>query len=200
MENTLPNLPYTYNALEPFIDEQTMKIHHTKHHQTYVDKLNAALETHKELKSRPIEDLLKNPDKIPEDIRTAVINHGGGHANHSFFWPILKKDVKPKGEILQAIENKFGSWQKFKEQFSDAAAKLFGSGWAWLVVNRKELEIITTKNQDSPLTLGKKPLLCIDVWEHAYYVKFQNRRSEYIEAFFNVVNWDKVNEHYLKNR
>ncbi|PIV69204.1 MAG: superoxide dismutase, partial [Candidatus Aenigmarchaeota archaeon CG01_land_8_20_14_3_00_37_9] len=123
-----------------------------------------------------------------------------GHANHSFFWPILKKDVKPKGEILQAIENKFGSWQKFKEQFSDAAAKLFGSGWAWLVVNRKELEIITTKNQDSPLTLGKKPLLCIDVWEHAYYVKFQNRRSEYIEAFFNVVNWDKVNEHYLKNR
>ncbi|PIY36001.1 MAG: superoxide dismutase, partial [Candidatus Aenigmarchaeota archaeon CG_4_10_14_3_um_filter_37_21] len=109
-------------------------------------------------------------------------------------------DVKPKGEILQAIENKFGSWQKFKEQFSDAAAKLFGSGWAWLVVNRKELEIITTKNQDSPLTLGKKPLLCIDVWEHAYYVKFQNRRSEYIEAFFNVVNWDKVNEHYLKNR
>ncbi|NCN39520.1 MAG: superoxide dismutase [Candidatus Aenigmarchaeota archaeon CG_4_10_14_0_8_um_filter_37_24] len=200
MENTLPNLPYTYNALEPFIDEQTMKIHHTKHHQTYVDKLNAALEIHKELKSIPIEDLLKNPDKIPEDIRTAVINHGGGHANHSFFWPILKKDVKPKGEILQAIENKFGSWQKFKEQFSDAAAKLFGSGWAWLVVNRKELEIITTKNQDSPLTLGKKPLLCIDVWEHAYYVKFQNRRSEYIEAFFNVVNWDKVNEHYLKNR
>ncbi|OIN86729.1 MAG: superoxide dismutase [Candidatus Aenigmarchaeota archaeon CG1_02_38_14] len=200
MENTLPNLPYTYNALEPFIDEQTMKIHHTKHHQTYVDKLNAALEIHKELKSIPIEDLLKNPDKIPEDIRTAVINHGGGHANHSFFWPILKKGVKPKGEILQAIENKFGSWQKFKEQFSDAAAKLFGSGWAWLVVNRKELEIITTKNQDSPLTLGKKPLLCIDVWEHAYYVKFQNRRSEYIEAFFNVVNWDKVNEHYLKNR
>jgi len=200
MENTLPNLPYTYNALEPFIDEQTMKIHHTKHHQTYVDKLNVALEIHKELKSIPIEDLLKNPDKIPEDIRTAVINHGGGHANHSFFWPILKKGVKPKGEILQAIENKFGSWQKFKEQFSDAAAKLFGSGWAWLVVNRKELEIITTKNQDSPLTLGKKPLLCIDVWEHAYYVKFQNRRSEYIEAFFNVVNWDKVNEHYLKNR
>lgn len=199
MAHELPKLPYAYDALEPYIDAKTMEIHHTKHHQAYVNNLNAALEKHPELQSKPVEELIRDLNKIPEDIRTAVRNHGGGHANHSFFWPILKKDEESGGMVIEAINAKFGSFQKFKEQFSDAAVKLFGSGWAWLVINGGKLEIITTPNQDSPLSQGKKPVLSIDVWEHAYYLKYQNRRVEYVEAFFNVINWTKVNEIFEKH-
>lgn len=194
----LPKLPYAYDALEPFIDAKTMEIHHTKHHQTYVDKLNKALEKYPKLQKNSAEDLIKNLEVIPEDIRTAVRNHGGGHVNHSFFWQILKKGVEPKGEILKAINKKFKGIDTFKEQFKDAATTLFGSGWAWLVLNSKgELEIVKTPNQDSPITHNMIPILGIDVWEHAYYLRYQNRRPEYVDAFFNVINWEKVNEHFL---
>lgn len=196
MIHKLEPLPYDYDALEPYIDEQTMRIHHTKHHQTYIDKLNAALEGQKALQDKKPEELLKNLNTIPEAIRTAVRNHGGGHANHSFFWPLLKKDVKFEGKIKDAINTKFGDFDSFKKAFSDAAALLFGSGWAWLVLDNNNLRIITTPNQDSPLIQGKTPLLGLDVWEHAYYLKYQNRRPEYIEAFFNVINWNKVDEHF----
>jgi Fe-Mn family superoxide dismutase len=196
MLHKLPALPYAYNALEPYIDEQTMKIHHTKHHQTYVDKLNAALEGFKDLQKKSVEDLLKDLDSTPETIRTAVKNHGGGHANHSFFWPLLWKEVDFGGEVSDAIKAKFGDYDTFKEQFSNSAALLFGSGWAWLVLSNGELEIMSTSNQDSPLSQGKLPILGLDVWEHAYYLKYQNRRPEYIAAFFNVINWEKVNENF----
>lgn len=196
-EHKLPELGYEYDALEPHIDEQTMKIHHSKHHQGYVDKLNTALEGYDELKEKDVEELLKDLDTIPEEIRKAVINTGGGHANHSFFWQVLKKDVTFGGEIAEAINQKFGSFEKFKEEFTKAATTLFGSGWAWLVLNKGELEIINTLNQDSPLSNGKVPLLCIDVWEHAYYLKYQNKKAEYVEAFFNIINWDRVNEHFV---
>ncbi len=195
----LPKLEYAYDSLEPFIDKQTMMIHHDKHHQAYTDKFNTALEKHPELKIKNAEDLLKNLSKIPEDIRTAVKNQGGGYVNHSFFWTILKKNAKIKGKIKEAIDKKFGSFDKFKEELTNASAGLFGSGWAWLVVNEEgELEIITTPNQDSPLSIGKIPVLVIDIWEHAYYLKYQNRRPEYIENFFNVINWDKANNNFLK--
>ena len=197
MAHTLPNLPYPSDALEPYLDKETMTIHHTKHHQTYVDKLNAALEGQPDLQAKKVEDLIANLNSIPENIRTAVRNHGGGHANHSFFWPILKKDVGISGEIAKALDTKFGGFDKFKELFSNAAAGVFGSGWAWLVVSNGQLEIVSTPNQDNPLSQGKKPVLGIDVWEHAYYLKYQNRRPDYIKAFFNVINWEKVNEHYL---
>lgn len=197
MPHTLPPLPYPYDALEPHLDTQTMTIHHTKHHQAYIDKLNAGLEGYPDLQSKSVEELVVNLNSIPEAIRRIAQNHGGGHANHSFFWPILKRDVKISGEIGKAIDGKFGSFDKFKEQFSNAAAGVFGSGWAWLVVSKGELEIMTTANQDSPLTSGKTPVLGIDVWEHAYYLKYQNRRPDYIKAYFNVINWDKVNEYYL---
>lgn len=197
MKHVLPPLPYAYNALEPFIDEKTMNIHHTKHHQTYVDKLNAALEGHNELADLPVEALLKNLDQVPEKIRTAVRNHGGGHANHSFFWPLLKKDVPYEGGIREHIDSGFGSFEAFRKEFTTKASLLFGSGWTWLVTDGGKLEIITTPNQDSPVSLGKKPLLGLDVWEHAYYLKYQNRRPEYIEAFFNVINWEKVNEQLI---
>lgn len=196
MAHTLDPLPYNYNALEPFIDEQTMQIHHDKHHQGYVDKLNAALEGHDELASKSVEDLISDLDSVPEDIRTAVQNNGGGHANHSLFWKILKKDVELSGDIKEAIETTFESFDKFKEEFAKAAATRFGSGWAWLVVNNGKLEITSTANQDSPLSDGKTPILGLDVWEHAYYLKYQNKRPDYIEAFWNVVNWDQVNENY----
>jgi Fe-Mn family superoxide dismutase len=196
MIHKLPALPYAYNALEPYIDEQTMKIHHTRHHQTYVDKLNAALEGHADLQKKSAEDLLQNLGSIPEKIRTAVRNHGGGHANHSFFWPLLWKDVVFGGEVAAAIKAKFDDYDGFKEQFSNAAALLFGSGWTWLVLNNGELEITTTTNQDSPLSQGHIPILGLDVWEHAYYLKYQNRRPEYITAFFNVINWEKVDENF----
>ncbi len=196
MKHSLPTLPYAYNALEPFFDAKTMEIHHTKHHQTYVDKLNAALGGHENLQKLKVADLLRDLNSVPENIRTAVRNHGGGHANHSFWWPILRKEVNYGGDIAAAINSKFGGYDDFKEKFSSAAALLFGSGWTWLVVSNGELEIMTTPNQDSPLSQGKTPILGIDVWEHAYYLKYQNRRPDYIAAFFNVINWEQVDEYF----
>jgi Fe-Mn family superoxide dismutase len=200
MNHTLPKLPYAYDALEPYIDARTMEIHHTKHHQTYVDKLNAAVGDFPDFHKRSVEDLLKNLNSVPEQIRGAVRNHGGGHANHSFFWPMLKKDVAFGGEIADAVTKRFGGYDSFKRSFSNAAAMLFGSGWAWLVFDDRGLDIVTTPNQDSPLMQGRIPVLGIDVWEHAYYLKYQNRRPEYIEAFFNVINWDYVNEKFKSAR
>jgi Fe-Mn family superoxide dismutase len=194
MAYELPVLPYAPDALEPFIDKETMNIHHGKHHQTYVTKLNEAVANHTDLQKKAVEDLVRDLNAVPEAIRTAVRNHGGGHANHSFFWKILKKDTKFDGKIAEAINSTFGSSDGFKEKFSAAAAGVFGSGWAWLVAAGGKLEIVTTANQDSPLTQGKSPIIGIDVWEHAYYLKYQNRRPEYIAAFFNVVNWDEVNK------
>lgn len=196
MKHTLPELGYAYDALEPYFDARTMEIHYTKHHQTYIDKLNAALNGQEQLQSLSAAQLVRNLNEVPENIRTAVRNHGGGHVNHGFFWPILKKGVKAAGPAVDAITRKFGSFDAFKEQFSNAAALLFGSGWTWLVADGQKLEIVTTPNQDSPLSQGKTPILGLDVWEHAYYLKYQNRRPEYIAAFFNIVNWDKVNEHF----
>lgn len=196
MEHILPELSYFYDALEPFIDARTMEIHHTKHHQAYITNLNAAIKGHAQLTELSVDQLVSHLDEVPEDIRTVVRNHGGGHANHSFFWPILKKDIAPGGPVLNAINKQFGSFESFKNVFSSAAIKQFGSGWAWLVVAGGTLEIVSTPNQDSPLSLGKKPVLGVDVWEHAYYLLYQNRRPDYIEAFFNVINWNKVNDHY----
>ncbi|MFC7393335.1 superoxide dismutase [Scopulibacillus cellulosilyticus] len=194
----LPDLPYDYNALEPHIDEQTMRIHHDKHHGTYVSKLNGALEGKDNLSSQSVEDLLRNINDVPEDIRTAVRNNGGGHANHSFFWQILCPNGggNPTGAVADAINAKFGSFEDFKSKFADVAAARFGSGWAWLVVNNGELELYSTPNQDSPLMEGKTPILGLDVWEHAYYLKYQNKRPDYINAFWNVVKWDEVNKRY----
>ncbi|HTY44228.1 MAG TPA: Fe-Mn family superoxide dismutase [Patescibacteria group bacterium] len=195
----LPRLEYAYNSLEPFIDEATMKLHHDKHHQTYTDKFNEALEKYPELFRKKPEEIISELDKIPEDIRVAVKNHGGGYINHNFFWKILKKNTETKGKIKFAIDKKFGSVENFRKEFSAAALGVFGSGWAWLVLNEnKELEIIKTPNQESPLTLGKIPLLTIDVWEHAYYLKYQNRRAEYVENFFNVINWQTVEKNFAE--
>jgi len=196
---TLPNLPYAYNAIEPIIDETTMKIHHTKHHQTYVDKLNAALASAPtDIQNKDLKLLLADLKVVPEAIRGAVQNHGGGHLNHSLFWELLAPTSAPQqisGEIKTQIDTTFGSFDKFKEQFSAAANNRFGSGWAWLVKTKVgKLEIINTANQDSPLMQGKKPLLGLDVWEHAYYLKYQNKRAEYVENFFKIINWKKVNE------
>jgi len=196
MSHKLPELPYAYNALEPYFDAQTMEIHYTKHHQTYVDKLNAALEKHSDLQNKSVEDLLRDLNSVPESIRTAVRNHGGGHFNHSFLWPMLRKETRYGGAVADAINSSFGSFDSFKEKFSNSAALLFGSGWAWLVWSNNELQIVTTANQDNPLSQGKIPILGIDVWEHAYYLKYQNRRPEYVSAFFNVINWDTVNEYF----
>lgn len=194
----LPELPYGYEALEPTIDKETMNIHHTKHHNTYVTNLNAALEGHADLQNKTVEELISNLNAIPEDIRTAVRNNGGGHANHSLFWKILSPNGggEPSGELADKINEKFGSFDAFKEQFEKAAAGRFGSGWAWLVYNNGELEIMSTPNQDSPLMEGKTPLLGVDVWEHAYYLKYQNRRPEYLKAIWNVINWDEVSKNY----
>ncbi|UOQ86020.1 superoxide dismutase [Gracilibacillus salinarum] len=191
---TLPELSYGYDALEPHIDKETMNIHHTKHHNTYVTKLNAALEGHDDLASKSIEDILANLDAVPENIRTAVRNNGGGHANHSLFWTLLSPNGggEPTGELADQINATFGSLDKFKDEFAAAAAGRFGSGWAWLVVNNGNLEIISTPNQDTPISEGKAPILGLDVWEHAYYLKYQNKRPDYIAAFWNVVDWDKV--------
>ncbi|MFB9859968.1 superoxide dismutase [Salinicoccus siamensis] len=192
----LPELPYAYDALEPHIDKETMEIHHTKHHNTYVTKLNDAVKG-TDLESKSIEDIIKNLDSVPEDKKTAVRNNGGGHLNHSLFWELLTPETKElSGELKEAIESKFGSVDKFKEEFEAAGAGRFGSGWAWLVVNNGELEIVSTPNQDNPMTDGKTPILGVDVWEHAYYLKYQNKRPEYLKAFWNVVNWDKVSELY----
>lgn len=193
---TLPELGYAYDALEPFIDATTMEIHHTKHHQAYITKLNEAIEKHPELLEKDVKTLLENLETVPEDIRGAVRNHGGGHYNHSLFWPLLKKNVPFKGEITGAIENKFGGIDGFKGAFTQAAGTRFGSGWAWLVVREGELDIISTANQDNPITLGMTPVLGLDVWEHAYYLKYQNRRPDYIKAFFEIINWDEVNRLY----
>lgn len=201
MAHELPKLPYEYDALEPYFDEETMKIHHTKHHQGYVNKLNSALQNYPDLADKPVEDLLKNFNslQVPEDVKLAIKNHGGGHANHSFWWPMLKKDTQPMGEILDAINKTFGSIDSFKEAFKKSALSLFGSGWTWLVVDNGELKIVKTPNQDSPLLQGKIPVLGIDMWEHAYYLKYQNRKADYLDAFFKIINWEKVNEYYKKS-
>ncbi len=200
MEHILPALSYSYADLEPYIDARTMEIHHTKHHQAYINNLNAALKGYDQLAALSVEQLVSRLNEVPEEIRTAVRNHGGGHANHSFFWQILKKGVEPGGAVLDAINRQFGSFEAFKNIFSSAALKQFGSGWAWLVVAGEKLEIVATANQDSPLTSGRKPVLGLDVWEHAYYLLYQNRRPDYIEAFFNVINWEKVNDFYATAR
>jgi len=195
MKYELPKMEYEYDALEPFIDAKTMEIHHTKHHQAYIDKLNDALAKHPEIKEN-VEELLKNIDKVPEDIKNAVKNHGGGHINHSLFWQMLKKDVKFEGKIAEAVKKDFGSFQDFQKKFAETAINRFGSGWAWLVLNKGNLEIDSTANQDSPIMENKIPLLGLDVWEHAYYVKYFWNRKAYVEAFWNIVNWKKVNELY----
>lgn len=198
MAYELPELPYAYDALEPHIDKETMNIHHTKHHNTYVTNVNAALEGHDDLSSKSIEELVSDLNAVPEDIRTAVRNNGGGHANHSLFWQLLSPNGGglPTGAVADAINSKFGSFDEFKEKFEAAGKTRFGSGWAWLVVSNGELEVTSTPNQDSPLTEGKTPILGVDVWEHAYYLKYQNRRPDYLAAFWNVVNWDEVSKRY----
>lgn len=199
MTHTLPKLKYSYDALEPHIDKETMEIHHTKHHQTYINNLNAALEKHPELKEVELETLIKDLDEIPEDIYTAVRNNGGGHYNHSLFWEILApaEGQKPEGELLEAINKDLGSFEAFQEEMAQAAAGQFGSGWAWLVIDEdKSLKVVATANQDNPLSQGLRPILGIDVWEHAYYLKYQNRRADYIDNWFKVINWDKVSELY----
>lgn len=195
---SLPKLSYEYDALEPYIDATTMKIHHTKHHQTYVDKLNAALANHPELAKMKVEELVMKIDQVPAAIKTAVQNHGGGHANHTLFWSIMgpKKSGTPEGPVAKAIESTFESMANFKTKFNEAATGRFGSGWAWLVKSKSGLEVLSTANQDSPLMQGKTPILGLDVWEHAYYLKYQSRRPEYIEAWWNVVNWNAVNERF----
>ncbi len=194
MAHELPPLPYDFSALEPHIDEQTMQIHHGKHHAAYVVKLNAALAKHPELESKSIEELVADLKAVPEDIRGAVRNNGGGHANHSMFWQVMGPGGggAPTGKIADAI-SAFGSYDTFKEQLSNAGATRFGSGWAWLVEAGGSLEIVSTPNQDTPLTDGKRPILGVDVWEHAYYLKYQNRRPDYLAAWFNTINWDEVN-------
>ncbi|MFS0590317.1 superoxide dismutase [Cytobacillus horneckiae] len=195
-KHELPALPYANNALEPHIDEQTMMIHHDRHHATYVNNLNAALEGHDELASKSVEELIANLDAVPESIRTAVRNNGGGHANHSLFWTLLSPNGggAPTGDIASAIDEAFGSFDAFKDEFAKAAAGRFGSGWAWLVSEGGQLSITSTPNQDSPVMEGKTPVLGLDVWEHAYYLNYQNKRPDYVQAFFNVVNWDEVNK------
>jgi superoxide dismutase, Fe-Mn family len=196
MAHELPPLPYGFDALEPHIDAQTMQIHHGKHHQTYVNNLNAALKDHADLQNKSVEDLLGGLNALPEAIRTAVRNNGGGHANHTLFWQLMgpKAGGAPKGAIADAIASTFSSFDKFKEEFTKAATTRFGSGWAWLVDNGGKLEIYSTANQDSPVMDDKRPILGLDVWEHAYYLKYQNRRPDYITAWWNVVNWDAVNK------
>jgi Fe-Mn family superoxide dismutase len=212
----LPPLPYGYDALEPYIDTQTMQIHHNKHHAAYVEKLNKALERYPDLQAKPVEDLLKDLNSIPEEIRTAVRNAGGGHLNHSLFWKMMGPPSpkasggkggparrsfsvggEPGGELSKELEKVFGSFEDFKKQFSAAAAGVFGSGWTWLAADSTgDLVIVTAPNQDSPILTGQKPLLGLDVWEHAYYLKYQNRRPEYIEAWWNIVNWDQVEKNF----
>jgi Fe-Mn family superoxide dismutase len=205
MAYELPKLPYDYNALEPHIDARTMEIHHTKHHQAYITNLNNAIKGKADLEKKSVQDLIGDLNSVPEDIRTAVRNNGGGHANHSFFWKIMgpKAGGEPKGKLADDIKSTFGGFDQFKEKFADAGVKRFGSGWAWLIKNKSgKLEIVSTANQDSPL-MGKgiagaegTPILGVDVWEHAYYLNYQNRRPDYIKAWWNVVNWDAVAKNY----
>jgi Fe-Mn family superoxide dismutase len=199
MAFTLPPLPYAYDALEPHIDEQTMRIHHDKHHAAYVNNLNAALEQQPDLQNRPIEELLTNINQVPEGIRTAVRNNGGGHYNHTMFWEIMAPGgaTAPSGELAQAISSTFGGLDQFKEQVQKAGAARFGSGWAWLVADRQgKLAVKAYPNQDSPFMEELTPLLGVDVWEHAYYLKYQNRRPDYVAAWFNTLNWDAINSRF----
>jgi superoxide dismutase, Fe-Mn family len=197
----LPKLPYDHAALEPHFDEATMRVHHQKHHRAYTDKFNAAIEGNTLLADKTAEEIIRTLSEVPEEIRTAVRNNGGGFINHSFFWESLspEKQEIPK-EIEDKVKEDFGSRDEFKEKFSESATTLFSSGWTWLVLDGEELKIMQTKNQDSPLTEGKIPLLNLDVWEHSYYLKYQNRRPDYVKAFWNVVNWKKVNERFLENQ
>ncbi|MBQ4900802.1 superoxide dismutase [Paenibacillus sp. Marseille-P2973] len=199
MAHELPDLPYPANALEPHIDEQTMNIHHDRHHNTYVTNLNAALEQAPELQSKSVEELISDLNSVPENIRTAVRNNGGGHANHTLFWQIIGPGGggAPTGAVAEAIDRDLGGFDKFKEDFTKAATTRFGSGWAWLVVGKDgKLAITSTPNQDNPLSEGLTPILGLDVWEHAYYLKYQNKRPDYISAFWNIINWDEVNKRY----
>jgi Fe-Mn family superoxide dismutase len=197
----LPPLPYEFDALEPHIDARTMEIHHDKHHQAYITNLNKAVAGHEDLAKKSVEDLVRDLAQVPEAVRTAVRNQGGGHFNHSLFWQMMKKGGggEPKGALASAIEKKFGNFTGFKDEFTKAATGQFGSGWAWLTADGKELKVEAAPNQDNPLSQGRTPLLGIDVWEHAYYLKYQNRRPEYIAAFFNVINWDFVGQRYEKS-
>ena len=198
MTYKLPDLPYAFDALEPHIDEETMKLHHGKHHAGYVSKTNDALEGHSDLQDLSIEELVAKLDEVPEDIRTAVRNNGGGHANHSLFWEIMSPEGggEPTGDLAEAINDTFGSFEDFKAELKTAATGQFGSGWGWLVVDNGDLKVTSTANQDSPLTDGQTPILGLDVWEHAYYLNYQNVRPDYVDAFWNVVNWDEVARRY----
>ncbi|MBS3074735.1 superoxide dismutase [Candidatus Pacearchaeota archaeon] len=195
----LPELPFAYNALEPYMDEETMKIHHSKHHKAYADKLKGVAEKNGFSSQKPL-DLIKNINSLPKEAQKGVRNFGGGHINHSFFWTVLKKGISHDNlEVIRAIEKKFESYEKFVEQFTNASNTFFGSGWTWLVVNaNKELEIINTANQDSPYSNNQKPILCLDLWEHAYYILYKWNRAEYVKNWWNIVNWEKVNEYYLE--
>jgi Fe-Mn family superoxide dismutase len=198
---SLPQLPYSYDALEPYIDKMTMEIHHTKHHQAYINNLNSALEKYSEFHNLELEEILKNLNQLPEEIRTAVRNNGGGHYNHSLFWEIMRPNSggEPKGKLKEEIEKNFGSFEEFKKLFSETAIKHFGSGWAWLVITSdKKLKVYSLLNQDNPLMNGDIPIMGLDVWEHAYYLKYQNRRAEYVEAWWHVVNWNKIEENLSK--
>ncbi|MBL8797405.1 MAG: superoxide dismutase [Planctomycetia bacterium] len=197
---TLPKLPYAPDALEPYIDKLTMEIHHGKHHQAYVDNLNKALASQPELLKQPIETILRNIDKVKPEIKQAVINNGGGHANHSLFWEVMtpKGGGEPSGPLGKAITAEFGSFDKLQAAMSDAGVKQFGSGWSWLVLNQGKLQVLGAPNQDSPLMKGATPILGLDVWEHAYYLKYQNRRADYVKAWWNVVNWQAVADRYEK--
>jgi len=200
MPHSLPELPYPYDALEPHIDARTMELHHSKHHQAYVNKLNEALQKAPELQEKPLEQVLRDLESVPEAIRTAVRNHGGGHYNHSLFWTIMSPNGggEPEGDLAEAIARAFDSFEQFRDRFSAAAAGVFGSGWAWLCVANGQLVIRPSANQDTPLSQGLVPILGIDVWEHAYYLKYQNRRVEYIQAWWNVVNWPEVARRYAE--
>ncbi|SFX72563.1 superoxide dismutase, Fe-Mn family [Thermoactinomyces sp. DSM 45891] len=201
-KHELPALPYAFNALEPHFDALTMEIHHDRHHATYVNNLNAALEKHEELSSKSVEDLIASLDSLPESIRAVVRNNGGGHANHTLFWEILSANGggEPVGDLATAMKETFGSYEEFKKLFADAAVKRFGSGWAWLALKDGKLFVTSTANQDSPIMEGATPIIGLDVWEHAYYLKFQNKRPDYIGSFWNVVNWDEANKRYLAAR
>lgn len=193
----LMDLPYSYDALEPVIDAKTLELHHSKHHQGYVDKLNKALENYPEFFDKTVEEILSNVDVIPEEIRTKVIFHGGGTANHNLFWQVMRppQDVNlPSGKIAELIDRDFGSFEEFRQKFTEMAVPIMGSGWQWLILNKGKLELMHTQNHDSPLSLGFKPLLVCDVWEHSYYLKYLNKRNEFVESFFKLINWDKVNE------
>jgi superoxide dismutase, Fe-Mn family len=198
MPYTLPDLPYPENALEPHIDAQTMNIHRTKHHQAYINNVNAALEKHPNLANKSVEDLMRGLSSVPEDIRTVVRNNGGGHANHSLFWTVMgpKAGGEPAGELGEAIKKDFGSFANFRDQFTKAATTRFGSGWAWLTKSGGKLAVESTANQDTPLSEGRTPIFGLDVWEHAYYLKYQNKRPDYITAFWNVVNWGEVGKRF----